>query len=372
MPKFLFFLFFYLALPAWAQVDPSSALLLRPGGRPPAKENLDSSRYTIRPQTQSEARDEAPPRQTPVQTSQSKPVSQSTAKPEPVEKTETPSAPQKSSEETLAESPEGLREQFREWILGGDQEKIEDYKKQIHPKDYRLNMVEVSIAPVYLYQDSQSSYWYRSFHNSSPGIYANAKLWLTPFFGINSSFMTSLGGDMVGSLDGKDRIQVDHQMFDLGLRFRKFFGTSLKSPQLSFGIDYYEHQLRLPPNSPNRIGTKTGGPRLVLDAYLPKKGVSFWNVGVELMPKSGHLEVKTAADVKSGEPGTNHGAGVWIGGLYNFDGVHQMFWKLSHRVEKNIFEGAASLPDPRTGETPEGVSVTNSLTIFSLGYRWGN
>ncbi len=76
--------------------------------------------------------------------------------------------------------------------------------------------------------------------------------------------------------------------------------------------------------------------------------------------------------MNSGSSDESTRLGLIFGGEWKFTRESQVLWGLDISTERNVFDGPASLPDPSTGETPSNVSVTNSLYMFSLGYRWGH
>lgn len=361
------------AAAAWAQLDPSSALLLRSGTPPTSKENLDSSRYTIRPESSTKKEQ--------VHIEQVKEEKKAKTTTSPVEQTQLietlipeekkPASEGVSQIEELDEKARPVGKQVKELFLGGSEEEIESYRRMLHPLDTRNNLIEIILAPAFIYNESKSSYWFRDYVSSSPGLVAGANLWLTPFFGIQSGFQTNLNGEIRGNATGTKNIPIEQEWFDAGLRFRKFFGLSRKSSQLVFGIDYSEYIMRVPSDDTNRIGSKSSGVRLNIEANLPSSATHSWILGAEIIPRETHDESKTGINVKSGSKNESTLIGFSFGGLYTFDRSNQVFWKISHRYEKNIFDGQANTTDPVTSIKPEGVTVDNSFTVFQLGYRWG-
>lgn len=346
---------------AKAQVDPSSALLLRSGGSAPSREELDSSRYTVRP--------EAPVLQQEAEPSSPPPTSSQTRS--STELIETLVPLDQSEEEIAEEDNSSVGDQVRDLVMGGNEQALDRYRGLLHPNDSRNNLIEITVAPIYLYNHSSSNYWYREHFSSSPGILLGTKLWLSPFFGVQGEFKSSFGASIAKQSDVPNRLEATHQWLDLGIRFRRYFGLSRRSPGLIFGLDFSDYQMKVPKISDTRVGTSTTGVRLSVEAILPKSPHYSWVLGGEWIPKGGHKEINTQLDLKSGTGPTSETVGLWFGGQHNFDRYNQVFWKLSHRVENNLFDGQASLADPVTGQQPEGVSVTNSTTIFHFGYTWG-
>ncbi len=358
----------------FAQVDPSSALLLRSSGKAPNKEDLDSSRYQVRerPQASSDERrlQSAPSaiQKTPPQVSP--PADVVVAEPVVSQKSEGPAESETKSIDTTGESSQG--QGLGEVLLGGSLENIHAYRQTIAGDDYRQNIVDLSFEPLYIYNDSSSNFWLRDYTTSSPGLNLAADVWITPFFGFHTSYQTSLNASVSKDIASSGKIAIDHEWFHAGLRFRKFFGVSKQASGLMFNIDFSEYQLKIESSAQNRMGLKSSGVKLGIDAIIPKSDVFQWNLGFSVVPRVDHKQVDTGLSAQSGDNQESTRMGVHVGGRFIFSRKSQFYWKLSHEVEKNLFEGESSINDPRTLAPIEGVEVTNGFTIFRLGYTWGN
>ena len=172
---------------AFAQIDPTSGMLLDSTQRPSSRDGgLDSGRYTVRPKS------------TPAKKQQAAPAVQATA-------TATTSASVEVAQPTPAATP--ILEEVvviqaspvatpTATPVVVPSEPVENKKARY---DRRDSILELSLSPVYIYTDSSSSYWYRSYHTSSPGAHLDANVWLSERFGLHTSFMTSLGASAVQS-----------------------------------------------------------------------------------------------------------------------------------------------------------------------------
>ena len=139
-----------------------------------------------------------------------------------------------------------------------------------------------------------------------------------------------------------------------------------------FGIDFSEYQLDVPSNSTQRVGLKSSGVRVSLKAVLPSTTARAWLLGVEFIPNLKHKEVATGINLQTGTSNRSSTIGFSFGRSIVFDRKNKIYLKLSHRIEKNLFEGVSSQADPITGSTPDGSAVTNSTTIFGIGFTWGH
>lgn len=384
---------------ASAQLDSTSAVLLRPGGKAPSRQNLDSSRYKIRapesrrdddeigerpgtvipspvtprkpksapvPTTTSEVTVTAPPpTETPVPT----PVP-----PEPVEAAATPISPvAPTAPEVVTEAEPAVKppvtQQVRE-LVGGTEEDIIEAKTAIHPQDPRSNVIDIQIAPGYYYNDSSSTYSYRDYTSNGPALGLGMNVWLTPFFGFQSRYFTSVSSSVRSG--GTNMIPTEVLAFDAGVRFRKHFGYSRKAAHLNWGLDYHDEMNKINKEATTIIGRKSSGLSVSFEAVMPSSFTYAHTVQVDLRPRMKHTESGTAADVKSGTKSETNAIALSVGGEWTLDRKNRLFWKSQYSVERNLFRGPASDIDPADGQTPDGVAVTNSLMMFYLGFKWGS
>jgi hypothetical protein len=223
-----------------------------------------------------------------------------------------------------------------------------------------------------MYVDSSSQFWYRKFHSSGPGIYVGADIWYTPFAGVAIDYATTLSSDLNVSPTTSETALVDHRFSSAGLQFRTYSTLSRRSPSVNFGLKYSEYQMIVPRAETNRIRLKTSGVALSVQANVPKSNTVAWFFSSELIPKLKVSELKTSLDLKSGSNDTSYAVKFGFGQEYSIDRSHQVYWRLSHRIDKSVYEGTASQNDPITGAAPEGVTVTTGTSLFELGYTWGN
>ncbi|RYZ70803.1 MAG: hypothetical protein EOP05_12765 [Proteobacteria bacterium] len=174
----------------------------------------------------------------------------------------------------------------------------------------RSVMLELSLAPGYMYNDSKSQFTNRNYSLHSPVLGVDANVWFSQSFGLHAGFLGTSNASVSDSLDRQRSVSVTEQWFKAGLRARKFFGSTALAPILTFGLDYQDYQVRVPSDSQLRAKLSSTGPVVSLES--------------------------------------------------------------SHSVEKNVFNGDTSVPDVVTGEVQHGVSITNTTTIFSIGYTWSD
>lgn len=265
----------------------------------------------------------------------------------------------------------GIGEQA-ESLFSSKAEKIYDfYRETIHPDDVRNNRVELDVAPVVAYNDAQSNYSYRDYQSFFNALKIKTNVWLTPLIGVSGQIMFSFAAD-VDSVNSTSRVPAKYEFVDLGVNFRKFFGVSRKSSSVEFSILLSDNKMNVPSDNTSRARLKSQGFGVGMKARIPTSANYAWVVGGSFFPRLQHTESATGATIESGSPEESIRLGLDLGGEWKFTRESQMIWNLGVSTERNIFDGNASLPDPSTGTTPANVSVTNSLYMFSLGYRWGH
>lgn len=397
LPFVLSAIVIYFGVRAFAQVEASTAILVRPKSDVVEAEtapeiNLDSGRYQIKAEASTKGE---PSSVSPIarknESSDRKPVA-AKAIIIPIEEIKSGAAAgvtqsngknttqangnqngdkggDQSAHQIESSSP-NLVQQVQH-IFIGDHEQIEKYRESLSADDTRQNTIDFSFAPTLFYTDSSSSYWFRDFVSHGAGALVDLKFWSNPFFGLSISYATTLAADIKAEPNSTRKISAEHSLFDVGLRFRKFFNMTRKSPVITFGVDYDEQQMSISKKEDDRIGLKTSGAQLVFEAEIPTTHVQSWVIGTQIGISPKVEETKTAVRVKSGRSPATQSLQIYFGQDFTFSRHQTLFWRLNHRYDKSIYEGTASVNDPRTSAAPEGVGVTQGTTLFSLGFSWG-
>lgn len=234
------------------------------------------------------------------------------------------------------------------------------------------SLLDISIAPGFVYTNSVSSYSFRNYTAAAPVLGAHANVWLSPRFALSAGYLTTLSGNVSDSADGSRDVPAQQEWTTIGLRTRRTFGDQKLSPVMTFGLDYLEAQFSVPDSSLMRNKLSSKGVRVSLEADLPTSDGYAWTMGFSFSPKLSHMEEKTSADFHSGGTVEANAVGLSFGGKVHFERSDVMFWKFSYTVEKDQFNGQASAPDALSGVKPSGVSVLNGVTLFQFGYTWSN
>lgn len=362
---------------AYAQFD---SIFVRPSGKSPAQETFDTSRFKVRaPESRKDEELEetpgtviaspVPAKKSAVPPTAAAPATSGTAAASVSSVPAAASGVTPTPSNGAVEEPPPVAEQVKELILGGSEEDIDEAKKQIHPEDPRANILGITLAPAYFYNGSSSNYSFRDYHSEGPGMGLGMNLWFSPFFGIQSKYFTSVSG---GVRDGDSSAPMTTSEFEAGLRFRKHFGFTRKSAQIAWGIDYHDLSNKIGNESTGLIGSKTSGLSFSIEGVVPTSNVVARTFEVAIRPWQHHSEMDTGVSAQSGTKNESNQVSLSVGTQYTLDRSNQIFWKAQYSVERNLFNGGASVADPRTSTVPSGVSVTNSLFIFYFGLKWGS
>ncbi|MNJ93531.1 hypothetical protein D3C87_112130 [compost metagenome] len=266
----------------------------------------------------------------------------------------------------------GLTEQAQGLFSSKADKIYEFYREQVHPDDIRNNKLEIEFSPTAVYNDSSSNFSYRDYQSYFTALKVRANVWFTPLIGISGQILFSLGSD-IGANDGTaSRVSTKYDYLDLGVNFRKFFGVSRKANSIETSILFSDNKMSPSSDNTSRMKLKTTGFGLGLKARFPTSGSYAWVVGGSFFPRIQHDESDTGISAESGNVSESSRLGLEVGGEFKFSRESQLVWNLGMSSEKNLFDDAAKVPDPSTGSTPSNVSATNSLYMFSLGYRWGH
>jgi hypothetical protein len=255
-------------------------------------------------------------------------------------------------------------------VLGGDEDLLRSYKSFLDSQDIRKNIFELALSSGYLYNASSSSYFFKNYNDSGPTIDLNADIWISPFLGVTAEYKSTLLNELSDSPTQNVFVSTTQSWFDLGFKFRRFFGMGLSSPSLTVGLRYLQYQMDVPQSSLSRAKITNQGPELDLDLALPMSKYSFGTLGLMLQPFDSLAESSGAA-IRAGQSNQTVGLGASVGAEYRFSRQTTAFIKLSSTLYKSDFSGTASASDPVTGVIPSNVPVTNVFYFLDLGIRLG-
>ena len=337
----------------------TSTLLVRSKEGAETESRLDSSRYTVKPTVPNSTSNKLPKKESPKENPAPTNIEPTNKqKPEATIETATPAA-------TPVIKPESQPQKILE-------KEDEEYTSQVHPYDHRKNLVSISIAPSILYADAKSEYWFRNFDSSGPGVSLNADIWLSPEFGLNLDYMTTLAAELNVDPSANRHVVADHRFTSAGLQIRRFSSLSRKANNLNLLLQYTEYKLIVPKAESNRSSLTSSGISLGIGLRAPTSVVTAWTVGAELLPKLKVKEESGATPISTGSNPVSYAAKFYFGQEYSIDRRNQIFWRFSHRFDKTIYEGTTDPVDPITGGARSGVEVKTGISLFELGYTWGD
>jgi hypothetical protein len=342
-------LVFGLSAVASAQIDPSSALLLNQGDRRAITDPaVDSGRYKVVPRSGPTSRRSQAVDSGGQEPSETAPPPGSTPAPSVSQPASSPSPAVVSEESSQANS--------------------EERRADVGPRD---GLLEIRVSPGFVYNDSDSAYFYRRYHSAAAAIAAEANVWLLPSAGLSLGYLGTVGGHVGDSLNGSKNVPAHQEWFTIGIRTKNTPENGDGGAKHSFGFDYVDYQFRVAGSSVFRQKLATTGVRLSMETEIPVNQMRSWTFGLSFSPKLQHRELRSSGVPKSGPGADASSLGFSVGGEIRLDPDSSMFWQVSHSFEKDLFSGSATAADPISGLTPSGVSVMNSFTLFRFGYRWG-
>lgn len=352
------FLFIYSAT-GFAQIETSTDVLLR---RPRSYEPQDpskSKRYEVRQQPPITFKGNAPA--TTVTGAEIAPSNSESN----VNVTENPSINPNETPIKKAESAQGLPEKKDDLDTKTD----DDAPKA--KVDFRSNTVEFSFAPTLVYLNSSSPFWHRNYYVFSPGVLLGGQVWIAKDLALSGKYFASLGADVRGNLENTERAKLDFTEFRAGITFRRVFGASRRAPSLYVVADYFTTQQKTEKSQEERGEAVSSGLAIATSVWVPGSARYSWKFGFDLSPRLNHKEKVRNNAWKSGEKNTSYLVGLSLGGSYALDRRSNLFWEVQHRLERNQFSGKSSVTDPIQGVQIGNTSVDQSLTMFSLGFTWG-
>lgn len=248
---------------------------------------------------------------------------------------------------------------------------LSPYVENVHPDDVRNNKTELDLLPAYFWHKSASRYSYRDYKSDSMGISFSLRSIIDENYVGEASYLGSFAADIEANDATKDNVATKYEMIELGLKRRNYFGLSRKAIAFSYGLAFIDKSSKVSGGEGTRASVKTSGLKLAMDLRVPMTPHYAQTLGAYFVPKATHSEKTTALALDSGRAKENYVIGLKLGGEFKINRHHQLLWSLEQQIEKNQFSGEASLDDPDNGLKPENVSVTQTMSILSFGYRWG-
>jgi hypothetical protein len=358
-------------------MDPSSALLLNPGGtsgaggtasdRQQLDRRLESDRYTVRPrETNRQSGQQTGPRPQQQRQDETRPkakqqgggdgrsavgaVSESISESETVLPTDSSGAVVLSNQNTSPPSHDPRSSEV-----------------DVSEESYEINrLMEISIGSGYLYEDSSSAYSYRRYSLASPVYSVQARVWLSSEFALGGRYHSSFGGAVS---DANADVTAARNLMAAGLYYRKSFDRG----NLHVGVEFMDTQFDVASTATEHVKTRTSGIRGSLEGeFYNSTGRSSWSIGLNVAPRIQHEEKDAGLPVRSGTSVEGQIIGLSIQRKWRFDSEHAMFIRIEHSMERDLFTGPASPADPISSMTPDGVTATTGTTLIQFGYNWGN
>lgn len=264
---------------------------------------------------------------------------------------------------------ESSNSEIQEQIQSVSSSEKSSLKKSETGNYLKLKDFSFQISPALFYQDSSSWYFFRRYFFFSQGFDLSVEMKVRDNLSIWGRYFSSLGADIYSQ--DENRVDITYQRIEGGIDFvrRNFNG---EGSNLSYGLYFLENRLRMPDDEEKRVGLRTLGLGAQLQVEIPQRKNKILKLGLQFAPSLDHsekatsyLNLKSGTSVKTTEMSFNWGY------RYKLSEKDSLFWNLKISSEKNNFVGVANQADPVKQKTPKNVSVTQTSTLFSIGYRWG-
>ena len=244
-------------------------------------------------------------------------------------------------------------------------------RDQFDEDDIRKNKMEITVAPTFVYNGSTSNYSYRNYSSFFSALDLSSNVWMTPTLGLHGRILFSFGAGVAGDSTTGSKIPVKYEDIDLALKFRRFFNSAKDSASVEMDLLYSEDKFSPPSDNNFRPKLTSTGLGARVTSKFPSGNNFSWVFGGLFYPRIQHQEDKVGLTIRSGTPSENARLGVNLGAELRFNRGSQVVYDLAVTSERDSFDGAANPVDPETSKSPSNVSVTNTMLMFSFGYRWG-
>ncbi len=237
--------------------------------------------------------------------------------------------------------------------------------------DIRKNQMEIQVSPTFVYNGSTANYSYRNYNSFFSALDLSSNVWMTPTLGLHGRILFSLGASVAGDSSTTSKVPVKYEDIDLAFKFRKYFNSSKDSQSVDIALVYSENKFSPPSDNLYRPKLISSGLGVRITSRIPSGNNFAWIYGGLFYPRLQHQEEKVGLKISSGSNTENARLGLNFGSELKLSRGSQIIYDLALTSERNAFDGAANPIDPETQKAPSNVSVTNSLVMFSFGYRWG-
>ncbi len=237
--------------------------------------------------------------------------------------------------------------------------------------DLRKNQMEIQVSPTFVYNGSSANYSYRNYNSFFPALDLSSNVWMTPTLGLYGRILFSFGASVAGDSTTASKVAVKYEDIDLAFKFRKYFSSMKDSQSVDIGLVYSEDKFSPPSDNLYRPKLISSGLGVRVTSRVPSGNNFAWIFGGLFYPRLQHQEEKVGLKISSGSGNENARLGLNFGSELKLSRGSQIIYDLAVTSERDSFDGAANPIDPETQKAPSNVSVTNTMVMFSFGYRWG-
>lgn len=239
-------------------------------------------------------------------------------------------------------------------------------------KDVSEKTIELYLMSYFQYNDSTSNYSYRTYNSFFNALELGGKINITESVGVNALYNFSIGADVDGDRASHSKSFVKYNDLQTAISFKiRPNNSSVDVVPVELNILYLDKRMILPTDDVDRVSLKSSGLGIGVKTPLDQNRKPLWDLDISFFPNLQHKEDGTALNMSSGNHKQSSLSEIGINHILFENDRNKLFLRTELQIEKNYFDGPATLQDPKTSNTPSNVSVTNSSLKFSLGFSWG-
>lgn len=226
--------------------------------------------------------------------------------------------------------------------------------------------VRLALTPFFFQNESQSNYWPRRYSTNGFGYGIGIQMGVVKNWDLTVESKATLPTLITSSPSGGVRTIVHY------FETSAFFGPKIfadKKSTAGIGLALFSKDLAIGKDEDYRQGLHSEGAGAYFDYVEGEKNRQ--RVLIQFFPKLFHQELKTDSIYRSGKFESGHAVNVQFSRARPIAQNSQIEYGVSFRIEKDIFLGSVSAPDPRSNQAPSGVEVTDQTLNLFFGFGWG-
>ena len=219
-----------------------------------------------------------------------------------------------------------------------------------HVPELGEESLSVRLQAGYLGVSSRSANPSRDYSGGGAGVNLGITLWATHAIGFRGDYLTTIGADVH---DQHARLGLDHQEFDVAAIYR----AARVGPRWTLSLGYHQLSNQVARRAGGPVGHRSRGADLGATFILPQTAAYAHHFEAHLQPYLDHDELGSADRATAGAARAAFGGSLAFGGHVSLEGLRRVFWRARYTHEHDAFARAAA--------------VDVGQVWFTLGAKWG-